>query len=416
MSNPNSFKIIYLVSGPLTERWLSYYRLDTLNQYFDIEFWDCSALQSTHYTVNKGQIRSYVHHVTSLKMIDERLHGKQGIIVPEIGFHKGNYRIFKRIAKYIQNCVIINVWDSPLSRVYNCPTNKNENEQDSLHKNSLKQYVYSFLIIKLFIKFLRFGPSKKYLRYFRSELDLLTAKRYTLWEQKCRRLFRMYEITYGKDALLSINHPDYEKYISLKQYSNPIISEDYIVFVGQYYPYHPDIVTIYPELMNQPHVAESYYKALNSFFDRLEQETKLKVVVAEHPSGFHKDNPFNGRQIVYYKTAELIKHAKAVCMHYSNSLNFVALFDKPVAIIECKALHHVPSFYNDTMKCARMINQAPVNIESKGIDIREIFRPIDVNLREKYVNSMMGRKAEKTNDELYVCCFQSLLSSFEVNE
>lgn len=401
------YKIIYLVGGPLTERWLSYYRLDTIHKFFDVEYWDCSDILKNPYTVVNPIERPYVYRITSLRMISNRLSDKPAktIIVPEIGFHKANYKIFKRIAQYVCNCVIIDIWTFPLLHLYNAP---NSNNKNLIKKKGIKQSLYRFTPIRLFAKFIKYGPTLKYLSYIKEEYNLLKSKRYIYWEKKCKDLFNIQQITYGQEVPNSINHPDYEKYISL-QNSEPFLSGDYIVFIGQYLPYHADLLTDNPELANQVEkIAMSYYSALNRFFEKIEQVSGCEVVIAEHPSGVHKNNPFNGRKIFYYRTAELVKDAKAVCMHSSNSLNFVVLNNKPVAFLECAALYTMSGIVSDVRNYSRMVGLTSLDIESiTNVDCA-VFKLIDENLREKYVQSMRGRPQGKTNDELFVSCFKSL--------
>lgn len=181
------------------------------------------------------------------------------------------------------------------------------------------------------------------------------------------------------------------------------------MFIGQYLPYHADIQTEYPELVNSVEkIAESYYRSLNIFFERIEQVSGGEVVIVEHPSGVHNTNPFNGRKIFYYKTAELVKDAKAVCMHCSNSLNFVALYNKPVAFLECIALKSIPNVLENVRNYAQMVGSHPLNIDAIDKVDDAIFRLIDNDLRAKYVSKMRGGNNKATNDKLYISCFKSI--------
>lgn len=411
MSKDNSqYRIIFLVGGPLTERWLSYYRLDTLCQYFDMEYWDCSGILLNNYKISNPQNRSYVYTIDSFKTLNERLRAsaKKGIIIPEIGFHKDNYKIFKRIAKYIKVCVIIDIWTFPLDRLYKSSTSANENKLTDAPV-TLKERIYQITILRWLAKLVKFGPTKKYISYLKGEWNLYSSKRYMYWEKKCKDLFLINTITYGQDAEYPINHPDYENYKAIEE-TKPLFTGDYIVYIGQFYPYHADIVTMYPELKKQTFIAEQFYNSINHFFDKIEHDTNYKVIIAEHPSGHHVSNPFGGRQIVYNQTAELIKNAKAVCLHYSNSFNFVALFNKPFAILDCSALRYAPQIYANLQHNARLLRRNPVNIEDSNLHIIDIFKPLDEHLRQNYVSLMKGGDScNLNNDELMISCIRSII-------
>ena len=410
----SQYRIIFLVGGPLTERWLSYYRLDTLCQYFDVEYWDCSGILLNNYKISNPQNRSYVYTIDSFKTLNERLraNAKKGIIIPEIGFHKDNYKIFKRIAKYIKDCVIIDVWTFPLDRLYKSSTSANENKLTEAPV-TFKKRIYQITILRWLAKLVKFGPTKKYISYLKGEWNLYSSKRYMYWEKECKDFFRIYTITYGKDAKYPINHPDYESYLTLKDLKTSY-EGNYIVYIGQYFPYHADIVTTYPELKKKPFVAEQFYHALNHFFDKIEQETGCKVIIAEHPSGYHECNPFNGREIVYYRTSELIKNAQAVCLHYSNSVNFVALFNKPFAILDCAALRYTPRVYAHLQHHARQLKRNPINIEDDNIRIDDIFKPLDNHFRLEYLSLLKGGESENlTNDELMVSSIRSIINNIQ---
>lgn len=125
------------------------------------------------------------------------------LVIPEIGFHKANYKIFKRIARYVHDCVIIDIWTFPLLHLYSDPNISNEKP---IKKEGIKQSLYHFTPIRLFAKFIKYGPTPKYLNYVRSEYNLLKSRRYLYWKKKCKDLFNIQQITYGSEVPNSINH------------------------------------------------------------------------------------------------------------------------------------------------------------------------------------------------------------------
>jgi hypothetical protein len=80
---------------------------------------------------------------------------------------------------------------------------------------------------------------------------------------------------------------------------------------------------------------ERYYPSLCRFFDYVEKELKLEVVIAAHPKGKHVDYPeyFGGRRVFRDQSLQLIKKSKLVISHQSTALNYVVLEKKPLLFI-----------------------------------------------------------------------------------
>jgi len=79
-------------------------------------------------------------------------------------------------------------------------------------------------------------------------------------------------------TIIEVNTVDYDKFLLLKRADNKRVG-DFICFLDQYLPYHPDtlllkITTVDPVV---------YYKEVNLFFDKIESLTGKKVVIAAHP-------------------------------------------------------------------------------------------------------------------------------------
>ena len=178
----------------------------------------------------------------------------------------------------------------------------------------------------------------------------------------------------------------------------------YVVYIGQYFPFHSDTQRLEGEKVIQ--LAPSFYQSMNKFFERVENELKCEVIIAEHPSAKHSDNPYNGRQIIYYQTAELIRDSLAVCMHFSNSSSFVILYDKPVALLECEAIRKTVRFSRHNKEFAAALGREPVDIDTVK-DIPSVFLPIDRNIRNRAL-SILLHNGNQTNAELFVKYFAEI--------
>lgn len=80
---------------------------------------------------------------------------------------------------------------------------------------------------------------------------------------------------------------------------------------------------------------EKYYPSLCKFFDRVETEQGVKVVIAGHPRAKHDTYPeyFGKRLTLNDKTFQMIKDSKFVITHGSTAVSFAVLLNKPVIFI-----------------------------------------------------------------------------------
>ncbi|MCY6330063.1 hypothetical protein ACIXCI_15985 [Bacteroides fragilis] len=74
---------------------------------------------------------------------------------------------------------------------------------------------------------------------------------------------------------------------------------------------------------------------MNEFFNRLEQRNGMKVVIAAHPKAikYKTHDYFNHRTVYWGVTNELVRNAKLVIMHFSTSVSFSVLYNKPVVFV-----------------------------------------------------------------------------------
>lgn len=105
----------------------------------------------------------------------------------------------------------------------------------------------------------------------------------------------------------------------------------YIVFIDAYMPFHPDF-----ELTASGHIdPEQYFKSVNNYLKRVEDKYGLPVVIAAHPSAqkYHEHNYFDGRSVLFGKTAELCKGCAWAINHLSTAITFLIIQHKPIKFI-----------------------------------------------------------------------------------
>lgn len=133
-----------------------------------------------------------------------------------------------------------------------------------------------------------------------------------------------------KSEIIKINSNDYDNFMSLKN-SNSVLEYKYILFLDEYLPFHPD--TLLFKIKNVK--PEQYYPELNSYFDRVEKQFGLPIVIAAHPKAikYKTQNFFNGRKVIFNQTSQLSEHADFVIAHDTTSINYPIAFGKKLHFI-----------------------------------------------------------------------------------
>lgn len=168
-----------------------------------------------------------------------------------------------------------------------------------------------------------------------------------------------------------VNGDDYDRALSIKN-GKRIIDEDYIVFIDQCLPLHPDIGICKIQAMN----AGIYYNDLNMFFDKVELETGLKIVVAAHPKSliYKQKDYFGGRRVVFGKTAELVRDSNLVLFHDSTSVGYAVFFEKPVISLVSKAIEEgQKSSFHNILSFSKALNSRLIYIDDYCLNKRECF-------------------------------------------
>lgn len=114
------------------------------------------------------------------------------------------------------------------------------------------------------------------------------------------------------------------------------MQSDYLVFIDQGLPVHPDL-----KHQNITLPYDEYYEKINEVLKEISLELGLRVVIALHPRVSYSNNPFDESfTCIKGKTNMLIKDSKLVVYHFSESINYIAYFNKPVLVITMDCLEY----------------------------------------------------------------------------
>lgn len=201
---------------------------------------------------------------------------------------------------------------------------------------------------------------------------------------------------------IHINHYDWEQFkISAEQPAE--VKGKYAVFIDQYFPLHPEFIRMSATGEADVEAVVHYRKKMCCLFDRIEQKYGLKVVIAAHPQARYDHQTFEGRQIVKYKTANLVNHAQQVIMHHSASFGYVIMADKPLALVTTDHL----SSYNLIAKQLKYFSShfhLPLfnldHVSPDQVDIRKIAQ----GLRKKYIYGYLTTQGIENKQTANILC------------
>jgi hypothetical protein len=173
-------------------------------------------------------------------------------------------------------------------------------------------------------------------------------------------------------------------------YGNSISSKDIkncIVFLDEYSPYHPD-----NSFFGIPHAdkADTYFPAIEAFFQVLEKAYNTRVVIAAHPrSEYEYKNHFKNFYVIKNQTIELVGLSQLVLIHSSTSINYINLMKKNALFFYTSTMRDI--YKNMAQTFARLHGKNAIEISiNTEIDIRSIESNISITMlfeqyKENYI-------------------------------
>lgn len=373
-------QLIILSQAPLTPQIRRNCYIDEFINagYTNIEFWDIS--QYLHPGIKlKDELQDehikYIPNIETLSASIDNLNVENSIFI--LDFPQGwNTRhlfrvlsdkecIYVRIDMYANTYLYISKWKQ-LSKLFS-------KQLVHIIKEKTKSILYNFYTKKYHIQ-----PFKRY--YSSSALS------------KVNRTDK-------------INHPDYEEL----KYSPtaPAVSGKYILFIDTYFGYHPDDKFIYKYSSHAS--PEEYQKSLKNFFSYLEQKYKMPVIIAAHPKSDYAPDTFGGREIIKYKTKDLVCFADKIILQLCNTISWVTLVDKPFIFITTKGYEMYPLRRRRLRMLAQILGMGIFNIDTCNWD-NITFTNVTTPKRLDYIYTYLTDKEieNKKNIDILTHSFESL--------
>lgn len=199
----------------------------------------------------------------------------------------------------------------------------------------------------------------------------------------------------------NIHSTDYNQFIELKKSyineKNLSHPNNFILFVDQYMPYHPENI-IYGININ----AEKYYKEINNFLAYLKKILNLDVIVAAHPKSEYIEKNLNAYN---YKTIKgdshkLIYESKLVIMHHSTLLHQILVNNKDFILTTTDSIELFRNQRGAIVNISKEIGKEILNISNYDNNTlqKDLSRYISIDNRlkneyiKKYVKSDLKNK------------------------
>jgi hypothetical protein len=174
---------------------------------------------------------------------------------------------------------------------------------------------------------------------------------------------------------------DFHTFQKINRVNVSLYPKDYLVFLDDCLTQALDWTTL---KMSPPVIHNVYFSQLNGFFQMLEDEHSVSVVIAGHPNTVNDKfyaNNFNGRAVIYGKTAELVLYSRSVLLHASTSVSYAVLSKKPITSITSKELDL--SHYGKSIRSV-----------SRAVGSNLVF--MDVNYKDKILSSQIDLRKYKS--------------------
>lgn len=172
-----------------------------------------------------------------------------------------------------------------------------------------------------------------YIAIFKKKIFHIFLKKPKYVFMPTKKSFHSKAIAGRKTKIVPYSSFNYDDFIATKEDNSTslIKTTDYFVFIDQYLTNLPDFDR---DGIKTP-LTNKYYDSLNNCFIKIKKSKSLEYIVAAHPRrDIENLNIFETKYVFIYKTYELIKNANFIIAHYSNSIYWAILLNKPVILIK----------------------------------------------------------------------------------
>lgn len=387
-----------MIASPLSKRWHTSFCMDELAKIFDLEYWNLSGLANPTYEAREEDVidRDYSKRIRSRFELRKNLRRLpvDTVVLSHIHPNEHNGRLHKLISSYQKNRVFVDFWGDYIPGYDNmgfveCPNDVFNRQTRSIYKRLKREYYRNNYVLSSIVNYVRMHNTARFSEWKKKYSSRLSFESYN-----------HYTISTTQGSHYQINLPDYETYLGLEKAQSPSLVEGrYLLWIDSFYPYHPIFSSVNPEV-DFSSLAEGYYACINKLFERVEKQYNMEVVIAAHPVSNFQSNPFGGRKVFINQTAQLVQHATAVMMHYSHSVIWEILWNKPICFLTNQYVKYSDLLNKDTERMANSFNMQLYDMESiTDEELTTMFSKFDANIQAE-TRDKLSFSSGKCNAEL----------------
>ena len=326
-------KIIFLTTGAFIKQARNDLYIDFISKVYETELWSLKKINAREYSI-ADEIEHY-ETIESLEDLEQRLQKIEGkkIVITDATLNALG-----------QVCPILKKHGAEIVHI----------KKDNLQNFLIQQSAYS-------------KPKKGMLNKIKYLIRKTGA--YQWWLQSktkgtCKYDYLLSEFNFFPNLTreyIKTHHVKYDEYLHART-QQPFIKEKYAVFLDSNIPFHQDILIH----MNEESVeADKYFRLLNTYFNKIEKQYNLKIVISLHPKSEYDSSTFEGRETIKYQTPNLIQNAKFVITHASTSVLNTVLADKPLVFVYYDEMLQKGTrlLTITTLEYAKQLNATIVDIE-----------------------------------------------------
>ena len=206
----------------------------------------------------------------------------------------------------------------------------------------------------------------------------------------CKDRLSKYEPLFLSYEYIECHSWEYDEYLSIEDKTAK--DENYIVFIDQNIPHHPEVI----ENKLLVNWVDKYYHQLNSLFDNIEQKYKKRIIISPHPTSNIEllKEKFSGREVSLDGSKILTKNSSFVLSYSSGALNYAVIFNKQVIFItDDKFKKNIIG--KATEEFSKSINQKLIDLSSVGYDIE--LEKIDNRAYRNYEKNNITKCSKNLN-------------------
>lgn len=356
-------KIVFFRYLPLTKKIVEDFCMaDLAISGYSIEYWDITSL----FFLDKNNVEEYrpddsevikIRHIVNRRELKHLIKiNRDALFISLMTFDYRLLFIFRYFKVYKCKTAVFAFWPMPIG--------SGETKKETIKRirsYDFKRLCFSFSNRVLLPTALHFRYINYYTYCFRGGEEGLKGIGFS--NERCLKNLKMYEVNYW----------DYDKFIKRELV---VSREPYIVFLDEYYPFHPDALMFGGSTVN----ADRYYDDMNNFFSAIEEFYGMPVVVAAHPKAlkYKEHNYYNGRKVILNKTLELVSKSSLVLAHDSLSISFAIMCMKPLLFVNSHEIEkHLPNNYLEIIHFSKYM-QSPM-VLADNIDKSLFPRKLELN-------------------------------------